>query len=74
MSKPIAFERASLVVAQSLASFRLGLDADDPFAYTKDELLKAGLIVSRLWAEKLLDVGDEVWVTVESELPLIGRM
>jgi hypothetical protein len=63
----IAFERASIVVAKTLASFRLGMDADDPFAYTEHELLEAGHIVGRLWAENLLNTAGETWVTVESE-------
>lgn len=65
-AKPIAFERASEAVARTIASFRLGLDADDPFAYTENELLQAGLIVGRLWSLGLLNTQGEEWVTVES--------
>jgi hypothetical protein len=70
-----AFERATISVARSLASFRLGLDADDPFAFTEHEKLMAGHIVGRLWAQKLLDIGNEVWVTVSDESDLaIGQL
>ena len=63
----IAFERATEAVAQQLASFRLGLDCADPFAYTEHEALCAGHIVGALWAQGLLNTGDEKWVPVEAE-------
>lgn len=63
----IAFERATEVVARQLASFRLGSDCDDPFAFTDHELLCAGHIVGALWAQDLLNTGDEKWVPVEQE-------
>jgi hypothetical protein len=62
---PIAFERATEIVARQLASFRLGLDCDDPFAYTEHEQLCAGHIVGALWAQHLLNTDGEKWVTVE---------
>lgn len=65
-----AFERATEVVARQLASFRLGLDCADPFAYTEYEALCAGHIVGALWAQNLLNTGDEVWTTVEGEFPV----
>ena len=61
------FERASEIVAQRLASFRLGLDADDPYAFNENEKLRAGIIVGSLAAKNLINFGDEKWVTVESE-------
>ena len=64
---PIAFERATEIVARQLASFRLGLDSPDPFAYDDHEQLCAGHIVGALWAQGLLDTGDEVWTRVEGE-------
>lgn len=63
----IAFERATEVVARQLASFRLGLDCADPFAYDEFEKLCAGHIVGALWGQGLLNTGDEKWVTVQSE-------
>lgn len=62
----IAFERATEIVARSLASFRLGLDADDPFAFNEYEKLCAGHIVGALWGAKLLNTEGENWVTVDS--------
>lgn len=62
-----AFERATELVAGRLASFRLGLDCAEPFAYTENEKLMAGHIIGALWANDLLNVGDEKWVTVEEE-------
>lgn len=62
----IAFERATEIVAQQLASFRLGLDADDPFAFNEYEELCAGHIVGALWAHELLNTGDEKWVRIET--------
>lgn len=62
-----AFERATEIVACQLASFRLGLDSDDPHAYDDHEKLCAGHIVGSLWAQDLLNTGNEVWVTVEDE-------
>jgi hypothetical protein len=47
-------EKAMLCVAKRLASFRLGLDADDPYAFNENERLMAGHIVGSLWAEGLL--------------------
>jgi hypothetical protein len=43
------------------------LDCDDPFAYTDHEQLCAGHIVGALWAQGLLDTGDEKWIPVETE-------
>jgi hypothetical protein len=62
---PIAFERATEIVARQLASFRLG-DCEDPSAYTEHEALCAGHIVGALWAQDLLNTKGEEWVTVES--------
>ena len=59
----IAFERATDLVARQLASFRLGLDCNDPFAFTENEHLMAGHIVGNLWANGLLNIGDEKWIT-----------
>ena len=61
-----AFERATELVARQLASFRLGLDCDDPFSYTENEKLMAGHIVGNLWANKLLNDTGEKWTTIES--------
>lgn len=47
-------QEAMLQVARSLASFRLGLDADDPFAFNDYEKLCAGHIVGRLSAAGLI--------------------
>jgi hypothetical protein len=63
----IAFERAVEVVAKQLASFRIGLDCSDPHAYNEHEALCAGHIVGALWAQGLLDTGDEEWIPVEVE-------
>lgn len=63
----IAFERATEIVARRLASFRLGLDCDDPFAYTDHEHLCAGHIVGVLWGHGLLNTGDERWIPVETK-------
>ena len=65
--KTTAFERATELVARRLASFRLGLDCDDPYAYTENEQLMAGHIVGSLWANDLLNIGDKRWVSVENE-------
>jgi len=62
-----AFERATELVARRLASFRLGLDASDPFAYNDHEKLCAGHIVGSLWANDLLNIGDEKWVSIDNE-------
>lgn len=71
----IAFERAAEIVARRLASFRLGLDADDPYAYNDHEKLCAGHIVGSLWGAKLLNTEGEKWVTVDSiELQEIARL
>jgi hypothetical protein len=47
-------EAAIECVAKRIASFRLGLDADDPYAYNDHEMLEAGYIVGSLWAQGLL--------------------
>lgn len=47
-------ERAMVLVARRLASFRLGLDADNPYDFNEDEQLRAGIIVGSLWAEGFL--------------------
>jgi hypothetical protein len=67
-----AFEKATEIVARQLASFRLGLDCEDPHAYNDHEALCAGHIVGALWAQDMLNTGDEVWVTVEDETSLQG--
>lgn len=64
-----AFEQATEIVAQRMASFRLGLDHENPFGYTEHEKLCAGHIVGSLWAKGLINTKDEVWVPVESETP-----
>lgn len=43
-----------LAVAERLASFRLGLDSDDPYAFNENEKLMAGIIVGSLWAQGFL--------------------
>ncbi len=50
-----AHHKAIEIVARRLASFRLGLDADDPFAFNDDEMFRAGHIVGALWAAKVLN-------------------
>lgn len=60
----IAFERATELAARQLASFRLGLDCDDPFAYTDNEKLIASHIVGNLWANGLLNDSGERWEPV----------
>lgn len=65
----IAFERATEIVAQRLASFRLGLDHIEPFAYTEDERLRAGHIVGALWAQDLLNTAGETWTPVDTIQP-----
>lgn len=64
-----AFERAAEIVARQLASFRLGLDCENPYAYDDHEALCAGHIVGALWAQEMLNTGDEVWTVVEGEFP-----
>ena len=49
-----AWERATIIVAERLASFRLGLDADNPYAFDEHEKLCAGHIVGALSAAGLL--------------------
>ena len=66
MAENSAFERASEIVAKRLASFRLGLDCDDPFAFSEYEKLCAGHIVGSLWGADLLNVGEEKWETIET--------
>ena len=62
----IAFERATELAARQLASFRLGLDCDDPYAYTENEKLMAGHIVGNLAANNLLNESGEKWKTIET--------
>jgi hypothetical protein len=64
---PIAFERATEIVARQLASFRLGMDCADPYAYTEHEELCAGHIVGALWAQDLLNTAGEDWIPVKTE-------
>lgn len=42
--------RATELVAKRIASFRLGLDADNPYAYTENEKLQAAIIIGTLGA------------------------
>ena len=42
-------------VAKTLASFRLGLDCENPFTFNEEEMVKAGHIVGRLWAAGMID-------------------
>lgn len=46
-----SFEAATEIVARRLASFRLGLDAENPYEYNDDEKLKAGIIVGSILAQ-----------------------
>lgn len=64
-----AFERATEIVARQLASFRLGMDCENPYAYDDHEALCAGHIVGALWAQEMLNTGDETWTVVEGEFP-----
>lgn len=48
------FENAVELVAKRLATFRLGLDAEDPYAFNDGEKFRAGIIVGALWAEGLM--------------------
>lgn len=65
--KPKAMERATELVARQLASFRLGLDADDPHAYNDNEKLMAGHIVGNLLANDLINEMPGEWVRVEGD-------
>lgn len=47
-------EKIMRCVAERLASFRLGLDADDPYAFNEAEQLEAAHIVGSLWARGFL--------------------
>lgn len=47
-------EKIMLCVAKRLASFRLGLDAEDPYDFNEHEMLEAGHIVGTLWAQGFL--------------------
>lgn len=49
------WEQAMEIVARRLASFRLGLDAENPYAYNDDEKLRAGIIVGSLSAAGVLN-------------------
>ncbi len=73
MKKLSVTERAGLLVARQLASFRLGLDADDPFAYTENEKLMAGHIVGNLMANDLINMGAGVWTTIESLHSVVNK-
>lgn len=55
----VAFKAATKIVAERLASFRLGLDADDPYAFDETDKLQAGLIVGSLYANNLLAVSEK---------------
>lgn len=66
--KQSAFERATEIVARQLASFRLG-DVSNPYAYNDYEFLCASHIVGALWAQDMLNTGDEVWTIIEGEFP-----
>jgi hypothetical protein len=50
----VQHEKIILCVAKKLASFRLGLDADDPYAFNEHERLEAAHIVGALWAQGFL--------------------
>lgn len=58
----IAFERAAELVAGQLAFFR-----EEGSVPTENERLMAGHIVGNLWANDLLNTGDEKWIPVERE-------
>ena len=47
-------EKVILCIARKLASFRLGLNSDAPYAFNEDEMLRAVHIAGSLWAEGLL--------------------
>lgn len=64
--RPMAFERATDLAARQLAQCRAGWDGPDAEP-TENERLLAGHIVGNLWANDLLNTGDEKWVSVESE-------
>lgn len=59
----IAFERATEIVARSLAFFR---DESRPEP-TDNEKILAGHLVGALWANDLLNTGDEKWTPVKTE-------
>lgn len=55
-----AFERATEIVARRLAFFR-----EEGSELTENDKLLAGHLVGALWANNLLNTGDEKWVLVE---------
>lgn len=61
--RPIAFERATDLAARQLARARSGFEDLDAEPTENDRLL-AGHIVGNLWANDLLNTGDEEWVPV----------
>ena len=63
--KPIAFDRATALAARQLARARTGFEDLDAEPTENDRLL-AGHIVGSLWANDLLNTGDEKWVSVSS--------
>ena len=71
--KPNAWDRATELAARQLASFRLGLDAEDPYAYTENEKLMAGHIVGNLTANGLLNEMPGEWVRVEGDPDLLNQ-
>lgn len=58
----IAFERATDLLASRLAFYRE--EGSEP---TENDRLLAGHLVGSLWANGLLNVGDEKWVALESD-------
>ena len=66
----IAFERATELVASQLAFFQRG-GGDERLEPTENERLLAGHIVGNLWANDLLNTGDEKWIPVESDTQLV---
>lgn len=72
-AKPKAMERSIELVARQLASFRLGLDCDDPHAYNDNEKLMAGHIVGNLLANGLINEMPGEWVRVEGDPDLLNQ-
>ncbi len=64
--RPIAFERATDLMAMWLARFRDGDPCGD-VEPTDNERLMAGHLVGALWANDLLNMAGENWVRIDSE-------